>query len=266
MYYLTKFGGLKFPLYNATVEWGQVVRGDTMLLLPGHGEFDIYGANPAPVAPALLTWSGVSRPRGQSPTQAKDLRIDLERWTGMIGHTAQLQRQGMGITSYDYCNARLEEIRYPTEGDIRKGHAPVSMLFQLLSPWLRGGLTIIPTGNTATITNTGNRVSKPILTVVVNDDCEFIQLYHDGIGAGRIAHLRFDMPETTAGNDTVVIDTKALRVTLNGGNAYQYFEFGSEHKRPEWFPLVPGGNPLRCFTYPVNSLVSWSVTYDIPVY
>lgn len=269
MYFLTDFtvpGGLSLsvPKYDATTSWGTNTYVSTALSLPNGQQFFPYGNGDVPA-------DGVRRviyPCVIVATSSDYAQVEAEKWLSLSGRVGILRRFPVSATftrNVQECTACLVEAIVPTGTTKQQPFLYITLVFEIQGVW-RGLPHNEVFGGTPTLLapNYGTRIANPIVYVTINgaSGATRADIYNDTAGVNAALRVTFT---PTAGLDSLVVNTQTLEVTYNGVNIWTGLSFLTNHKRIEWYPILPGANALRIYV-PSSGLNGWTVRYHDSYY
>lgn len=262
MHWLTQFGTLALPQYEAQFSNAPAPVAQATVALIGGGAYDAYGSDVARQRyPALLSYACVVASSSQATAVAQ-----MAALKALLGTKAKLWRTEADGTSQQWCWARLTAIDDTMRVKAPKWLVPVTLEFTLLGRWnglshggywvlddgeyLDDGLyldgeepTVLDTAPTApqtiTVTNNGNQAVRDAvirLTSAASANT-YLSVTVTGVSA-------FSWTGTLAATKTLEIDTGRKTVLNDGVAAWNGFLLLAEHKTADWLVLEPGDNDV----------------------
>lgn len=255
-YTLWKFGSIELPTYNRSTKMTPV-RPRTALVATAAGVFDAWGSGRAQAKfPHTISL--------QCTLVAEDVatwRSSIDALRAAVGTRATLVRRAEDDGAVQKCEARLVDCQYSQVGRLAR-HQQLTLTFEQLNHWRGkrwedwelddgyllddglyldvGAILVTPPG-TVQFTVGGNLPSLDVRITVtfdgVDTDPAYIVIPETDVAlkiAGPWANL-----------DSLVIDSAARSITLNGTDIYDRLNIDDgyaayDHLANEWLVLEPG--------------------------
>lgn len=272
-YTFDRFGSITLPTYNREISMAPVGAAE-LIVSTIAGAFDADGTGRSGQRfPHTLTVEVIV-----SEADSGDQRAALDALRAAVGTRAYLYRTADddGTTHKTLC--RLVGMRQERSYEQRRAYQPIRLEFRQLGPWqgqatswtlddgelLDDGLdfdssdyySVISTSpDSQAVTNGGN---LPATSVVIT-----INAGSGALGNPIITAPGMDLrwAGLIPAGQSLIIDSGALSVLLNGADAYSGLYFGGTHTIENWIELAPGASVVTLTIGGTLTGASWSIDF-----
>lgn len=240
-YVIDRFGasygsGAVLPTLEGRQPQGTGPVDSSQVKLPGGGAYDWRGAGEA--LPEIET----VRVRGVwKAADVAAMEIKLDALKALCGQRSYLWRSNGALTHSRL--ARCLEVDSDLEAGLA-ADALIEMVFELAAtPWIgtarNVGQSLDTSPKSFTLTNGGNAQVRDVVITVMAVGTAITQIY---VVRSGLVEMRWQ--GTIAPGSSLVIDTGARSVKLDGADAYDGFSLQAGHIIGDWLRLGPGDNTV----------------------
>ncbi len=239
-----------------------VMRARESRLIGGDGSFDEDGENPSPRESGRVRFDCWLK--GESPAEVAALRDTLRGLTALGARDLVIETDAGDQRS---TRAKLIRVEMPeVYARMNRQHQYASLTWSAYPRWYSveapaaSGSAQLCSGALTDFTRShaGNIAAHPVITIAASTAITTLRVRRivGGVTSDEIAYNG-----GLDASDILAIDTRRLRVTVNGEDAYRE---GFVALHPAWFRLMPGENTIRVVlgagesaSVTVNWLTTW---------